>query len=136
MRRKLLWATGIAAIIIASCAYWWTTSADPPADVRARAYFGIPTDSPVDSVTLRAAVIRAVPLGTREPEVRARLVRAGIGADGLSSYVPSDSSQAAIVRIEAGRPLDWVARSYGIILQFNSAARLRDIHVHEWLTGP
>lgn len=135
MRRKVVWAGSVTAAIIVSCAYWWSTTGDPPADDRARTYFAIPADVPVDSVTLRTAVLRLVPLGTPESEVRARLARAGIGADRLSSYYPPDSKREAVVRIETGQLPSWVVKGYGIGLAFDSTGALRDVRVYEWLTG-
>src|SRR5690348_65242 len=92
------------------------TACGRPAEQRARAYFRIPAGAPVDSVTLRSAVLHLVPLGTSESEVARRLAERGIGNDPLSHYFPPDSTGKAVVRIEYDRDApNIVQQSFGVI---------------------
>jgi len=97
----------------------------------------MPASARVDATTLRNAILEVVPLGTSEREVARRLAKRGIGQDSLSQYFPPDSMGKAIVRIERDtRAPNIVQRSFGVVLRFDSARTVRDIQVHEWLTGP
>ena len=113
------------------------TTCGRPAEERARAFFAMPRNTEVDSVTLRSAVLQLLPLGTSELEAARRLRDHGIGRDSLSHYYPPDSTGRAVVRIERdARAPNVVQTSYGIVLSFDTARILQDVQVHKWLTGP
>ncbi len=113
------------------------TTCGRPAEDRARAYFAMAPNALVDSATLSSAVVKLLPLGTSQADVARRLAQRGIGQDSLSEYVPPDSTGRAVVRIEYNRHgFNPVQRSFGIVLQFDTARTLRQVQVREWLTGP
>jgi hypothetical protein len=92
----------------------------------------------LSSMTIEQAVLRMVPLGTPEPDVRELLSNAGIGADGLSSYSPPDIDRQAVVRIEYdpdGVSPRLVMRHFGILMRFDADSRLERVEVKDWLTG-
>jgi hypothetical protein len=121
--------TAVLAVLLTTCGR--------PAEDRARAYFAMAPNAPVDSTTLRSAVLKLLPLGTSQADVARRLAQGGIGEDSLSEYFPPDSTGRAVVRIEYDRHgSNPVQRSFGIVLQFDTARILRQVQVREWLTGP
>src|SRR5690348_1791124 len=79
------------------------TTCGRPAEDRARAYFAMARNAPVDSTTLSNAVVKLLPLGTSQADVARWLAQRGIGQDSLSEYVPPDSTGRAVVRIEYDR---------------------------------
>src|SRR5678816_1162095 len=66
----------------------WAVSHHHSVEARTRRYLGMGYFDSLSSMTIEQAVLRMVPLGTPEPDVRELLSNAGIGADGLSSYSP------------------------------------------------
>ena len=90
----------------------------------------------LDSPAIERAVLRLVPVGTPEPKVRESLSKAGIGADGMSSYAPLDGEGQAVVRIESdpvGPTL--VKRHFAIVMRFDPDSRLERVQVKDWLAG-
>ena len=90
----------------------------------------------LDSPAIERAVLRLVPVGTPEPKVRESLSKAGIGADGMSSYAPLDGERQAVVRIESD-PVSptLVKRHFAIVMRFDPDSRLERVQVKDWLTG-
>jgi hypothetical protein len=106
-------------------------------DTRTRAYFDILRNSPVDSVSVRSAVLRMIPLGTADSEVAATLRTHGIGADSLSRYVAPESAGRAVVRVEFDpREIAVMKQSYSILLEFDVTRRLKALRVRKWIAGP
>jgi hypothetical protein len=108
-----------------------------PAERRIRTYFDLPAHTPEDTVALRAAILRRLALGTQARHIDVFLDARGVGRDGLSAYYPARTGDTAIVRVEFD-PRGWtfVAASYGVRLIFDSTARLSDVRVTRWVTGP
>lgn len=114
-----------------------TACSGSPAERRIRQYFALPAETPGDTVALRTAILQRMPRGTPADTVRTFLASRGVGQDGLSAYYPAGPGDTALVRIEFD-PHGWnvVAVSYDVRLVFDSAARLTDVRVARWLTGP
>jgi hypothetical protein len=108
-----------------------------PAERRIREYFDLPAQTPDDTLALRAAILQRLSPGTSATHIDAFLVARGVGRDGLSAYYPAGASDTAIVRVEYDRRR-WalVQPSYGVRLIFDSTARLSDVRIARWLTGP
>jgi hypothetical protein len=109
------------------------------ADERVRRYFAVPPDAPLDdTVALRAAILRRVPLGTPASAVAAYLARVGLGRDPHTAYYPPDSARRAVARVEL-EPVglfNIVQPEYAIAFDYDAALRLRDVRVRRWMTGP
>ena len=107
------------------------------ADARLKAYFDLPANTPADTLALRDAILQRVPRGTREAALDSLLAENGVGADGLSSYQPAVSGDAAVLRVEYDqRAWNIVAESYAVRIAFDRRGELQDVRVVRWLTGP
>ncbi len=129
MNRPLLVSLAFVALsLVISCGH--------STEARVRTYFAISPSTSIDSVTVKAAVLRLLPLGTPEPEAVRRLGQRGIGHDGMTTYIPPDSRGFALVEINHDpRSIDLIKRTFAIGLWFGTRG-LDSIEVHDWLTGP
>lgn len=108
-----------------------------PAQRRIRQYFDPSADTPDNTLALRAAIMKRLPAGTPADSVAAFLAAHGVGHDGLSEYYPASPGGTGIVRVEYdSRERNIVYTSYGVRFAFDSTARLSDVRVARWLTGP
>lgn len=106
------------------------------AERRVRSTFQIPIYKSLSEENIRASVIEKIPLGSSEDEIYLKLKQLGLGSDGLSSVYPADKKGEIVARIEFDpNELGLVKKHYGIILQLDEKHTLKDVVVHEWLTG-
>jgi len=134
MRGKWLIAASVVAALAVGVALASHMGGES-AEHRVRRHFDVP--GTLDTVSLRAAVLRQLPIGSPEARLTDFVAVARIGADEASSYFPIESDGSAAIRIdETPAPLDPVVESYIIAFQFDGARRLRDVRVHRILTGP
>jgi hypothetical protein len=104
---------------------------------RIRRYLDLSADTPDDTLALRAAIMKRLPAGTSADTVTAFLAAHGVGHDGLSKYYPASRGETGLLRVEYdSHERNLVATSYGVRFVFDSTARLRDVRVARWLTGP
>jgi len=104
---------------------------------RFRQYFQLADGKELTPESARQALLTKVRPGTSEQEVYEFLKRAGIGADGLSSFYPADKEGVIVCRIEFDRKsLGVVKESYGVFFLLDQQRRLKDVKVEKWLTGP
>ena len=97
----------------------------------------MPSSTSIDSVTVKAAVLRLLPPGTPQAEAVRRLGERGIGHDRFSTYIPPDSRGFALVEIaHDSRSVDLIKRTFAIGLWFDTHGALDSVEVHDWLTGP
>ena len=104
-------------------------------EARVRRTFGL--SGPVDTASVRAALMRRFPLGTAEPRLKAYVEARHIGSDGISRYFPAGAEGTAVIRVNS-KPgaIDWMTPSYMVNFEFDASSHLRDIHVREVWTGP
>ena len=128
--------TVAVALALIAVRVGWAASHYRSAESRARRYFGMRSVTSLDSTVIERAVLRVVPVGTPEPQVREYLSRTGIGSDGMSSYSPPDAARQAVVRIEFDTASPMVVkRHFAIRLLFDAESRLERVEVKDWLTG-
>jgi hypothetical protein len=132
VRRFKLAAAITLVVILGGCAVLHHRSAE----ARTRQYFGMGYFASLEPAAIEAAVLHMVPVGTLEPRVRESLSKAGIGADGMSSYYPPDSDHEAVVRIEFD-PVSpvLVKRHFAILMRFDADSGLERVQAKDWLTG-
>ena len=133
MRRFKVAAAITLVVILGGCAVLHHRSAE----ARTRRYFGMGYFDSLEPAAIEAAVLSMMPVGTPEPRVRQSLSKAGIGADGMSSYYPPDGEHEAVVRIEFD-PVSpaLVKRHFAILMRFDADSRLARVEAKDWLTGP
>jgi hypothetical protein len=130
-QRLLLIVGALGAAWLVGCAVHYRSSTE----YRARGYFSIPWTQRVTPASIERGVLSVVPIGTPADSVPGRLLRVGIGGDGLSGYYPDSKSGDAVIRLEYDpRHLTFVQSHYGIMLHFENHA-LKGVHVERWLTG-
>lgn len=109
----------------------------PSATERFRQHFQLAEGSELTPESARPALLAKIPPGSLEQEVYAFLRKAGIGADGLSSFFPADKEGVIVCRIEFDRKSAGVVKeSYGVFFLLGEQRRLKDVKVEKWLTGP
>lgn len=106
------------------------------AEKRVRETFSVPSQTPMTEATIREAVIRTFPIGTREQDVYEIIKKLRIGIDGFSSFYPADKNGEIVCRFEYDpKEFGFVKKHYGIIIQLDDKHSIKDVKVHEWLTG-
>lgn len=109
----------------------------PSTEDRVRTYFALPHETPDDTASLRDAILRRIPPGTSMVAVESLLTAHGVDRDGLSQYARPNHTDTAALRVDFdSRGWNPVSSSYLIRFAVDSAARLRDVRVTRWLTGP
>lgn len=126
-----------AAITLVVVLGGWAAFHHRSAEARTRRYFGMGYFAPLDAASIERAVLRIVPVGTPEAQVRESLSKAGIGADGMSSYSAPDIDHEAVVRIEFDpESPSLVKRHFAVMMRFDADSRLERVQAKDWLTGP
>ena len=129
--RRPYFILGVVAVLLVLVAADYRSSVD----FRARRYFSIPWQELVSASSIRAAVLRLLPVGTPLETVPGRLALLGIGGDGLSGYYPLPSRAESVIRLEYDpRHFALVQKHYGIFLSFEDE-HLSTVRVDEWFTG-
>jgi hypothetical protein len=99
-------------------------------EARVRRTFGI--TGTVDTTSVRDQLLRRFPVGTPESRLKAYFgARQFTGQDGVSQYFPASPTQPATILVDdglAGYALVWA--TYSVAFDFDSARRLRAIHVN------
>jgi hypothetical protein len=135
MRRKWLYVAAAAVGVLLLGVELASHLGGESAERRVRRYFDVP--GALDTVSLRAAVLRRVPIGSPESTLADFVVVKGIGADGHSVYRPATSDDVAVIRLdEKPAPLDLVTEAYIIAFELDGARRVRGIGVRHAFTGP
>ena len=81
--------------------------------------------------------MKRLPAGTPANTVAKFLDAHGVGHDGLSAYYAASRGDTGLLRVEYdSRERNIVYTSYGVRFVFDSTARLSDVRVARWLTGP
>lgn len=106
------------------------------ADLRARKHFSIPDSEPVDTKTIRTAILAKLPLGSSSKSVNSFLTSCGIGTDKLSNFSRLKDGDI-FCRIEFDLNNGWiVSHHYGIRFEMDDKGGLKGVNVQRWLTGP
>lgn len=137
MRRKWVYAAVAAAVVVVLLLSVELASrlGGESAERRVRRYFDVP--GALDTVSLRAAVLRHIPIGSPESTLTAFVDAKAIGADGSSIYHPATGDRTAMIRLnEKPAPLDLVTDAYMILFELDGARRLREVRVRHVFTGP
>jgi len=114
----------------------WAAIHHRSAEARTRRYFAMGYFAALHSAAIEQAVLRVMPVGTPEPKVRESLLKAGIGADGMSSYDPPGTDHEAVVRIEFDPASPAIVkRHFAILMRFDADSRLERLQAKDWLTG-
>ena len=134
MRIKWIVAASVAVVLALGVALALRLRGES-AEHQVRRHFDI--SGTLDTVTLREAVLREVPLGSPESRLARFAARRHLGADGASVYRPSLRGEPAVIRFDEKPPLlDPVFESWIIAFEFDDARRLREVRVRRALTGP
>jgi hypothetical protein len=134
MSRKWVFAAAAVSLLLLGAALAPHVGGES-AERRARRHFAVA--GALDTATLRAAVLREVPLGSPESRLARFAARRHLGADGASVYRPSLRGEPAVIRFDEKPPLlDPVFESWIIAFEFDDARRLREVRVRRALTGP
>jgi len=139
MRARLYVKIGIALLV--ACSIVGCDSGER----RVRRHFAIQIGERVDSTTIRAAVLRVLPLGTSPDRVVAYLERNGIQHDTapafggrglLSAYYWHRPGRELVAHVSDGpRLIQFVRWSVNIGFEFDPNGYLVGVGVHEGLTG-
>jgi hypothetical protein len=134
MSRKWVFAAAAAAVLLLGAALASLLGGES-AERRARRHFAV--QGALDTATLRAAVLREVPIGSPESRLAEFAAAERLGADGASVYRPSLRGEPAVIRFdEKPSPWDPVMESWIIAFEFDEARGLREVRVRRALTGP
>ncbi|HVG44030.1 MAG TPA: hypothetical protein VM890_04845 [Longimicrobium sp.] len=133
MSRKWIFAAAAVALLLLGAALAPLVGGES-AERRVRRHFAVA--GALDTATLRAAVLREVPIGSPESRLARFAARRHLGADGASVYRPSLRGEPAVIRFDGKPFLDPVFESYIIVFEFDGARRLREVRVRRALTGP
>jgi hypothetical protein len=106
-----------------------------PAERRVRRYFAV--RGALDTVSLRAAVLREIPVGTPESRLAWFADSTRLGRRGDAIYTPPVGGREAWIRFDQDpAPLELVFETYMVGIEFDGEHRIRDVHVHRAFTGP
>jgi len=105
-----------------------------PAEARLSRYFELPAHP--DTVAIRAAILRRIPLGSSRGAFRRFVSNERIGADGRSIF-GADQGDADVIRVDE-KPglLQMVTASYIISFDFAETGTLDSVRVRHVFTGP
>jgi hypothetical protein len=135
MRRKWIYVAVAAAVVLLLGVEVASRLGGESAERRVRRYFDVP--GALDTVSLRAAVLRRIPIGSPEARLTAFVDAKGIGTDRSSIYGPALADGIAVIRLdEKPAPLELVTEAYIIGFELDGARRVRDVRVRHALTGP
>ena len=134
MSRKWVFAAAAAAVLLLGAALASLLGGES-AERRARRHFAVP--GALDTATLRAAVLREVPIGSPESRLARFAAAERLGADGASVYRPSLRGEPAVIRFDAKPPLGGsITESWIVAFELDGARRVREVRVRHALTGP
>jgi hypothetical protein len=100
---------------------------------RAGRYFDV--EGPVDTATLRAAVLRPLPVGTEAARIDDFVRDRRIGIERGTAYFEIPSGLGIRIDDRSG-PIQLVTGTYFIDLDLDARHRLRDVGIREVFTGP
>jgi hypothetical protein len=134
MRIKWIVAASVAVVLALGVALALRLRGES-AEHQVRGHFDVP--GTLDTVTLREAVLREVPLGSPESRLAELAAAERLGADGATVYRPSLRGEPAVIRFDAKPPPGGlVTESWIVAFELDGARRVREVRVRHALTGP
>lgn len=107
------------------------------AERKIRSAFDVPVYQSLTVENIQNAAIKKIPIGSSDEEIYDYMKLQGFGADPLTSCSPVNESGKIVCRIEYD-PDEFgffVKKHYGIVFQLDSDRMLKEILIHEWVTG-
>ena len=106
------------------------------ADERIRALFSIPASVPLDKPNIRAAVLKAIPIGTPQSEIRPTLQRLGVGNGTISTYYPPTTNNVGTLAIDYDLSTFGLVKNHYVIgFVFDRDQKLLAVVVDLLITG-